>query len=133
MKSEFLNKLKISKWYMNIHKYKNLYTEILFVQDIQWIILNNEKIMRTMMWLLLIHIRKARSKFHQWFTPNSSSSHLLACWTLQIHNMVVNKYGCVCMCNYLFYIHFLFNFYQIYNLFSELLPVHAQAMLLQEL
>lgn len=29
-----MNKLKNSKWYMNIHKYENLYTEILFVQDI---------------------------------------------------------------------------------------------------
>lgn len=65
---------------MNIHKYENLYIEILFVQDIQWIILNNEKIMQTMKWLLVIHTRKTRSKFHQWFTMNSSLCYFISLW-----------------------------------------------------
>lgn len=55
---------------MNIHKYENLYTEILFVQDIQCIILNNKKIMETLMCLLVIHTMKTTTKFHQWFTMN---------------------------------------------------------------
>lgn len=70
MKFEFPNKLENSKWYMNIHKYENLCTEILFAQDIQWIFLNNKKIMETLMCLLVIHMTKTASKFHQWFTMN---------------------------------------------------------------
>ena len=34
---------------MNIHKYENLHTEILFVQNIQWLFLYNENLMENTM------------------------------------------------------------------------------------